>query len=168
MSRKIKLYGKAGLDKFATVDAIDFDWLNQWRWHFRDGYAARTQVFTRVNGKQPSEKIWMHRLINKTPKGMETDHINRDRLDNRRENLRAVTKRQNAMNRNMRVDNKSGYIGVCWDKDRNKWVASLSTNDKTIHLGRYEDIVEAAKAYDQAAEKHYGEYAHLNFPRASL
>src|SRR3990167_10859282 len=71
--------------KFAIVDNEDFEWLNQWKWHYNnsDGYAYRTKVFRRINGKQPKEHISIHRLINKTPKGMETDHINHNRLDNR-------------------------------------------------------------------------------------
>ncbi len=80
---------------FAIVDDGDFEWLNQWRWSLASGYARR------CTRKTEGHRRWvlMHRVINKTPHGMETDHINGDRLDNQKSNLRTVDKSKNGMNR---------------------------------------------------------------------
>lgn len=86
-----------------------------------------------MNGKT----IFMHRIINNTPEGMFTDHINRNKLDNRKENLRTVTEKQNKYNRPVQKNNSSGYAGVHFDKNKKKWCASISINNKTKYLGRY-------------------------------
>lgn len=86
-----------------------------------------------------------------------------DRLiDNRRANLRPGTRVQNMRNSDIRSDSQSGFKGVTWDASRGKWLASLTMNYKNIYLGRYSDKVEAAKAYDAAAEKFFGEFAKTN------
>lgn len=124
--------------KFTLVDNGDFEWLNQWKWYLNSkGYAMRGK---RISGKQIM--ILMHRLINNTPEGLkfETDHINRDKLDNRRENLRTATRSQNKINTNLRKDNTSGYKGVSWNKNRNRWMAQLHINGKHIHLGLYSTL----------------------------
>ena len=150
--------------KFAIVDNEDFEWLNQWKWHYNnsDGYAYRTKVFRRINGKQPKEHISIHRLINKTPKGMETDHINHNRLDNRKNNLRTVNRVQNCMNTSIRKDNKSGFKGVSFSKDRQKWMACIKFDNKVHNLGRFITKEEAALAYNQMAKIVYSKFAYLN------
>ena len=86
----------------------------------------------------------MHRFINNTSKGFDTDHINRDKLDNRRSNLRTVTTIENQRNTNTRKDNKSGYKGVTWNKQRNKWHVSIRVDTKLIFLGLYSNLQEAS------------------------
>ena len=83
------------------------------------------------------------------------DHINRISTDNRIENLRPVTKAQNQQNHGISKTNKSGYVGVSWDKARNKWFACIQHENKTIALGRFTDIEMARKAYQQAANKYH-------------
>ena len=83
------------------------------------------------------------------------DHINRITTDNRIANLRSVTKSQNQQNHGIAKHNKSGYVGVSWDKERNKWFACIRYNKKTIPLGRYADVEMAHKAYQQAASKYH-------------
>lgn len=136
--KKIPLSDK--LEKFALVDDEDFEYLSQWKWYFsKNGYAARKQrIGLRKFNKQ--KLIYMHRLINKTPEGFQTDHINRDKLDNRKENLRIATSSQNAINTNLYKNNTSGYRGIYWDKIRNKWQVSIKANQKKIHLGYYSNI----------------------------
>lgn len=147
--------------KFAIVDDEDFEWLNQWRWQVdTDGYAVR-HVLAR-EGKKGS-KIRMHRAINKTPTGLLTDHINGNRLDNRKENLRNCTTRENTWNSKSH-NNTSGYKGVTWDKRGNKWKGHIRINNLSLHLGYFTDVTEAAKVYDSYAIKYFGEYAKLNFP----
>ena len=105
----------------------------------------------------------MHRQIINPSKRKIVDHINRNPLDNRRANLRIVTKSQNNMNRSGRRGTSSKYKGVSWSKTINCWRAMISVNKKGIFLGRFDSETEAAKAYDEAAKKYHGEYAYLNF-----
>ena len=85
----------------------------------------------------------MHRVINQTPINMDTDHINRNKLDNRRCNLITVTRRQNQMNVGLRKDNTSGIKGVCWDKQSNKWRVSVKISGRQYYLGLFNDKLEA-------------------------
>jgi hypothetical protein len=146
----------------ALVDDEDFEWLNQYRWHINDsGYAVRN-----VSKKIAKNKtVRMHREIMNTPFDLETDHINGNRLDNRKTNLRICTSAQNKKNAKKRTDNTSGYKGVDWDKINGKWRAKILVNGKQITIGRFANIDDAAHAYDEVAEKQYGEFASLNFPR---
>lgn len=140
--------------KVALVDDEDFEGLNQWRWHFTNsGYAARRAW--------PSNKIvLMHREIMNTPTGKDTDHINRNGLDNRRTNLRVCTRSQNNLNKNKEKINTSGYKGVFWRNDQNLWLARVGT----VYVGKFKDKTDAAKAYDNKAKELFGEFAKLNFP----
>lgn len=94
---------------------------------------------------------------------METDHINGDRLDNRKENLRICTRVQNFQNMKMHIDNTSGFKGVSWDSEREKWISQIFTGGHTKFLGRFEDSEKAARVYDDAARKYFGEFARTNF-----
>jgi hypothetical protein len=87
------------------------------------------------------------------------DHINGNGLDNRRNNLRLATHQQKLANRRKTAKNSSGYKGVCWNKSRSKWQASISVNDVTIHLGRFDNPIDAHGAYIEAAQKYYKEFA---------
>jgi len=149
--------------KFALVDEADFEWLSQWTWHAHSrGYAARNSGLR--EGKR--RKILMHREIVKPAEGLHTDHINGDRLDNRRVNLRVCTQAENNCNRLKRADNTSGFKGVYRHSDRNKprpWVAKIHGNRRYVHVGCYATPEEAARAYDEAALKLHGEFAQLNF-----
>lgn len=94
------------------------------------------------------------------------DHKNRNKLDNRRSNLRICTSSQNHQNsraRAKRAKIHSRFKGVCWDKENNKWRVGLRLNYKAVDVGRFTDEIEAAKAYDEAARKAFGEFALTNF-----
>ncbi len=108
------------------------------------------------------EKIDMHRLIMNPPKGMEVDHINGNRLDNRRENLRIVTSQQNKMNSGTRK-HSSIYKGVSWNKNSKSWRANMTFNKKHISLGQYINEYHAALAYDLWALDLFKEFAKTNF-----
>lgn len=95
------------------------------------------------------------------------DHINHDTLDNRRQNLRVVTRRQNQANmRKCSKATSSKYKGVSWDKSRNKWMAALGPKvegkTRRIHLGRFDREEDAALAYNKGASALFGVFAKLN------
>jgi hypothetical protein len=106
----------------------------------------------------------MHKLIMSTPPGCEVDHINHDGLDNRKANLRFVTRKQNAANARKHRDATSKYRGISLYRERQKWLSEIRVDNKLIFLGIFFDELEAAKTYDIAARKYFGEYAFLNFP----
>jgi hypothetical protein len=89
----------------------------------------------------------------------EIDHEDTDRANNRWSNLRAATRQQNAANMALSVANKSGFKGVFWDEQNQKWRAGITVNSRWIHLGRYAKLEDAADAYEAAAKKHFGEFA---------
>lgn len=144
--------------KFAIVDDGDFDYLSQWKWWINCGYAVR--AITKNGAKK---YIFMHAVICNPPDGYSVDHINRDKLDNRRKNLRVCTTSQNACNIGLSKKNTSGYKGVTRFADKDKWGAQIVINQKHIFLGLFDTKEDAAKAYDDAAKKHHGIFAWLNF-----
>lgn len=96
----------------------------------------------------------------------DVDHINRDKADNRWCNLRIATRSQNSANVALSARRStSGYLGVTFDKSREKWRAQIRLAGRKVNLGRYNDPVEAAKVYDAAAEREFGQFAELNFGR---
>lgn len=145
----------------AIIDAEDYDSLNIYKWHMDvDGYARRS---VNIGGKR-TKTILMHRAINQTPKSKITDHINGDRLDNRKGNLRTATSSQNIAHRIKPTRNKCGYFGV--SKKDNRWQADGRDKDgKTKYLGLFKTPTEAARARDVHVKELHGEFAVLNFPR---
>lgn len=108
----------------------------------------------------------MHRQVMKYDGELFIDHKNRNGLDNRRANLRIATAGQNNANSVRNLSCKSSkYRGVCRKKGCNKWLASIRYHDRHIHLGYFENEIDAAKAYDEAAKKYHREFAMLNFNR---
>lgn len=114
----------------------------------------------KIKSKTLKEKILARVLLNVEDKKIQVDHINNNSLDNRKCNLRACTQTENARNRDKQKNNKSGYKGVSVHGDRYR--VKIHPNGKTIELGIYDDKKEAAKAYNAAAIKYFGEFAFLN------
>lgn len=132
----------------AIVDPEDYERLSQLKWHYvHPGYAR--------NQSTP-----MHRLITNAPKGMDVDHINGDGLDNRKANLRVCSHSNNCKNTKVSKLNSTGFKGV--SLNRGYFMASIRLNNVLINLGRYETKEEAALVYNEAASKHFGEFARLN------
>ncbi len=138
----------------ARVDDEDFERLSIHKWSFQSsGYAVRhTQ----------KAHVYMHRDILGATPGIQADHINGDRLDNRRANLRAANAMQQQGNRRLAPDNKTGYRGVQLRTGKSPWIAQIGHNYRMHHLGRFETAEEAAAAYDTAARLYFGEFARTN------
>ncbi|MBE3141457.1 MAG: HNH endonuclease [Thermoplasmata archaeon] len=106
--------------------------------------------------------IYIHRLIMNAPHGIDVDHIDMDKLNNQRGNLRLCTRSQNMMNSGKRANNVSGYKGV--SLVGGKYIrAQIRVNGEKIHLGNFPDSISAAKAHDEVARKYHGEFARTNF-----
>lgn len=136
--KKIYLRGKHSL-LYARVDNADFDYLNQRKWYYHNlGYASNQEVG------------YMHRLINQTPRELETHHINHDKLDNQRKNLRSVSKAVNQANKPMSRNNTSGIPGVRWDKDRELWKVSFRWNKQAYNVGNFRDKNRAIRRLEEA------------------
>ena len=106
----------------------------------------------------------MHRIILNTPKGMWSDHINHNTLDNRRKNLRIATGSQNQWNKR-KASGSSKYKGVSWHKGNNKWASQLLAKEKPRYHKEFNSEIDAALAYDVMARKYFGAFACLNFPK---
>jgi hypothetical protein len=145
--------------KFAIVDDSDYAYLSQFIWREHGtGYAVRT-IYR--NGKCTISR--MHREIIDAIKGRETDHINGNRLDNRKKNLRECTTSQNQANRGAQRNNTSGYKGVRKSTLGKKYEARIQVNRKLLYIGCFETPEIAAMAYDEAARKYFGDFAKTNY-----
>ena len=159
-------------NKFAIVDADDYDRLNQYKWCLsrtrHTNYAMRRTKGKRVKGRRVKRKtIMMHRFILDAPRHLVVDHINHNGLDNRKRNLRLCTRAENSRNRRPFNIKGSRYKGVSWDKGRKVFIACIYCNRKNYYLGRFKSEIAAAKAYDRKAVELFGEFAFLNFPQES-
>ena len=100
----------------------------------------------------------VHRIIMNAPEDKVVDHINGNKLDNRKINLRLCTNRENLMGQKIPRDNKSGFKGVYWYKASKKWMAKIVVNYKTIYLGLFDKVEDAGMAYKNAAKLYFKEY----------
>lgn len=153
MSREIPLTQ----GKVAIVDDADYDYLIQFKW-----YASRSRVadkFYAMREDKEGTMLLMHCVILGV-KGV--DHRDGDGLNNRTYNLRPASAAQNNQNRGAHVDNKSGFKGVYWIENREKWLMTIQANKKRVHGGYFNTAVEAAAAYNFLAKKLHGEFAFLN------
>ena len=160
MTKEIQL-GNGGT---VLVDDADFERVNQYNWtRDHNGYAVRmVQIQGRPNPKR--KKILLHRFVLELTNESLIDHVNRNKLDNRRENLRIVTDAQNRANSGPCANTTSIYKGVSFVSKDKVWRVEIIVDGKRTSLGRFQLESEAALAYDQAAIKAWGAFAYLNFP----
>jgi hypothetical protein len=143
----------------AYVDDKDYDRLvtiGSWCLSFY-GYAIHYRIH---NGRR--QVILMHRVIMSAPPHLQVDHINRNKVDNQRENLRFATRSQNQANKGIQKNNTSHYKGVVWN--RGKWVVRIRYQGARLYLGRYADPIIAAQVYDGMSRELNREFAGCNFP----
>ena len=144
--------------KEALVDDEDFEWLSQWKW-----CAAKDKKTFYAKRRAKGQTILMHRELIGAKPGEQVDHRDGNGLNNQDTNTRICTHRENNLNRRPN-NNTSGFKGVSWCKGRKKWVSQIKVLGYAFTLGRFLTREEAARAYDSAVRKYFGEFAHLNFP----
>lgn len=159
MAKEIRLLGKHANSQVAIVDDDMYDGLTDgWRWYTdHRGYALGRKTI--ANGF--CLHAYMHSVVVRPPDGTVVDHINGNPLDNRRENLRVCLIKENVRNSPGR-GGLSRFKGVSWNKQAGKWQVAIRANGQRIYLGIYEDELEAASVYNEAAKKYFGEFAYLN------
>ena len=153
---EIVLYNKDNVEiTRALIDLEDVDKVSKYKWYLINGYVYNVKVGL------------LHRFIMNCPSDDEViDHINHNKLDNRKDNLRICNQKQNLMNKQktQRRNTTSQYKGVSWNKQRNKWRAQIRINGKSKHIGYYTNELEASIEYDKKALLYFGVYAKLNHP----
>lgn len=132
----------------AIIDLDDIEKCKQYKWSFKSdsGYVTNSYLG------------YLHRYIMSCPEDMVVDHINGDKLDNRKSNLRICTMAQNGFNNKTYITNNSGYPGVGWHKKSNKWRARIQVHGRQIYLGIFDSLEDAIYARQQAEIEYFGEY----------
>ena len=158
MSKKILLTR----GKFTIVDDEDFVWLSQWKWqavtfHNPDQWYAMRTDYT----GERKRGIYMHRALLGKRAGPQTDHLNRNGLDNRKKNLASCIHQANRFNTD-REDLTSKFFGVYFNSLRKTWHAQIQRAGKTKHLGTFKTELDAARAYNMEAFEIHGANARLN------
>jgi len=163
--------------KLVFVDDEDYDYLNQFKWQLRKDINTYYIMRTPLVGEPNQKSLLIHRVImNVTDSKILIDHIDMDGLNNQKSNLRKCTPSENQKNKRPRGTSK--YLGVNFHTATNKyklkngeirisqstgWLATISINGKTTHIKKFKNEIDAAKAYDEMAKIHHGEFANLNF-----
>ena len=146
----------------SIVDDEDYDRLiKMGKWNImRKG----KNIYARRNDKKATKSITlMHRLILDAPKDLHIDHINGNGLDNRKINLRFCTASQNQMNRTSVAGSSSRFKGVHWHIRNKKWQAQIALRGRYYYLGIFDNEIDAAIIYDEAAKILHGNFAQTNF-----
>lgn len=142
---------------YALIDDGDYTIVNAYKWFINpQGYVWAHDY---SKGWRAKAQVLLHRLLLPPPKGQTVDHIDRNPLNNRRDNLRIATYSQQNMNTRTRSDNTTGHRGVYWEKRRNCWRVCINLNGKQIHVGQFKDKQRAILAREAKAKELYGDFA---------
>lgn len=140
--------------RVTLVDDVDYEKVAQFKWcYMTAGYAARS-----VARGEKRWLVYLHRFILDAPEGVYVDHIDGDKLNNRRSNIRLCTQSENKMNSGKYANNTSGHAGVAFDKSTGSWKAYINVDKKLKHLGRFPTKEEAVKCRKAAEEKFFGDF----------
>ncbi len=141
---------------YAQVDAADYADLIRFKWcRSNDGYAVRS-VYN--SDAKTISQVKMHRLLLAPMRGQDVDHINADRLDNRRCNIRVCSRSENTWNSTLNCNNTSGLKGVSWNCGAGKWIARISIQGRRMTLGSFVDKREAYGVFLAAAKRLHGPF----------
>jgi hypothetical protein len=140
------------------IDNEDFKRVSKYTWTASPHRNKKEYIYRmiKINGKWTSQSLSRY-IMDVTDPKLVVDYINRNPLDNRKENLRICTHRQNVQNAATREGCSSKYPGVCFNKKAKKWVASIMIHGKSHYLGLFIEERQAAKAYEQAVRELTGE-----------
>lgn len=144
--------------RVALVDDEDFEWLSQWKWCYArnkeatTGYALRTDSCRMHIAIAERSGLWKF--------GYEIDHVNGCGCDNRKENLRVATRRENGCNQKKRSDNSSGKTGVSWDSSRHRWRVQIMVNYRAKTIGRFKNLEDAKRVRMIAEAEYFGKFQH--------
>lgn len=141
-------------DKVTLLDDSIYEQLKDFTWHFKNNYVARSCK---------GEWLFMHREIMEPAESFEVDHIDRNKLNNQVVNLRVVKRSDNTHN-NSSTSKTSGYRGVYLNR-HGRWYSTIHKDGKYFGLGSFDNIIDAALAYDVKARELYGPHAFQNFPQ---
>lgn len=146
--------------KEVMFDKEDYETIKGWTWYdSNSGYVSSSKM-----NRGKNNIVKMHDLVmgyyNIKNKGLVVDHINHNTLDNRKANLRVITRSQNIMNSKLQNRSKSGRTGVSWSKSAQKWQSYITKNRKRINLGVYEDINDAIAVREKAEREMFGEFSY--------
>lgn len=149
-------------EKYGLILSLsDLDWFLDYPGGWYSGIASGKAFYI----QSTRDRIRLHILLMNRPDGMTVDHINGNTIDNRRGNLRVVSRRLNAKNHGGVAGTTSKYVGVHWSKSVHRWVAQVKDTDgTTLHLGCFWEEQDAALIRDAASYKLHGEFSRLNFP----
>jgi hypothetical protein len=163
MSKEIKLTQ----GQIAIVDNEDYDRVKGYTW-FANNWTGSSKLLSAKTWVEKGGKrhlVSLHRFLLNLPSNSSVLFRNDNPLDCRRSNMEIVTPKDACRTGRLKRNNTSGYKGVTWSTQKGRWRAFIKVDRRQIHLGFFDDPVEAAHAYDDAARKYFGKFARLNFPR---
>jgi hypothetical protein len=156
-----------GEGEWTILDQEDYYRYSGFKWTISGNGTKFYAVRMVKKGPGKTRIEYLHRVIMQPGEGLLVDHRNRNPFDNRRGNLRTATRSENSCNVPKRKNTSSKYMGVTLDKRCGRYEAQIVHKGKRIRLGRFDDEIKAARAYDEAARKYHQVFARLNFPEAT-